>query len=271
MENLQCIIHYNIKNANYSKIKPISEINQEKIYAAKSIWKSKGGYHHHKEQCDAIPSEIDPTKHGIHLTPCYKKFAFIISQEKRKSLDDPGTSVRPKHLKVSEEHSTRNIYPKECNIYKRYRIERSGRHLLPTTISTQQAVNTIKEATEAKEDQSLYYEIKDLDLIAKEFKYHDVCCREFTTKEDVTHKKRKSPEDVRDTGNFEAVAKCIEEKIFNKNQTVSMTVLHELYGLHPEDARYRGTLKARIQTAYPEKLLFKFEAKYCRSQFPLPF
>ena len=51
-----------------------------------------------------------------------------------------------------------------------YRIKRSGRHLLPTTISTQQAVNTIKEAAEAKEDQSLYYEIKDLDLIAKEFK-----------------------------------------------------------------------------------------------------
>ena len=61
MENLQCIIHYNIKNANCSKIKPISEINQEKIYAAKSIWKSKGGNHHHKEQCDAIPSEIDPS------------------------------------------------------------------------------------------------------------------------------------------------------------------------------------------------------------------
>ena len=187
MENLQCIIHYNIKNANYSKIKPISEINQEKIYAAKSIRKSKGGNHHHKEQCDAIPSEIDPTKHGIHLTPCYKKFVLIISQEKRKSLDDPGTSVRPERLKVSEEHSTRNIYPKECNLCKRYR-----RHLLPTTISTQQAVNTIKEAAEAKEDQSLYYEIKDLDLIAKEFQYHDVCYREFTRKEDVTHEKKKT-------------------------------------------------------------------------------
>ena len=179
-------------NANYSKIKPISEINKERIYAVKSIRKSKGGNHHHKEQCDAIPSEIDPTKHiadGIHLTPCYKKFVLIISQEKRKSLDDPGTSVSPKHLKVSEEHSIRNIYPKECNLCKRYRIKRSGRHLLPTTISTQQAVNTIKEAAEAKEDQSLYYKIKDLDLIAKEFKYHGVCYREFTRKKDVTHKK----------------------------------------------------------------------------------
>ena len=156
-------------------------------------------------------------------------------------------------LNVSEEHSTRNIYPKECNLCKRYRIKRSGRHLLPTTISTQQAVNTIKEAAEAKEDQSLYYEIKDLDLIAKEFKYHDVCYREFTRKEDITHEKRKSLEDVRGTGNFEVVAKCVEEKILNKDLVVSMTVLHELYRLHPEDARYRGKLKARIQTACPEK------------------
>ena len=117
MENLQCIIHYNIKNANYSKIKPISEINQEKIYAAKSIRKSKGDNHHHKEQCDTIPSEIDPTKHGIHVTPCYKKFVLIISQEKRKSLGAPGTSVRPKRLKVSEEDSTRNI-PKNVTYVK---------------------------------------------------------------------------------------------------------------------------------------------------------
>ena len=221
------MFHYNIKNANHSKIKPISEINQEKIYGAKYVRKSKGGNHHHKEQCDAIPSEIDPTKHGIHLTPCFKKFVVIISQEKRKSLDDLGTSVRPKRLKVSEEHSTRNIYPKECNLCKRYRIKWSGRYLLPATISTQQAVNTIKEAAEAKEDQSLYYEIKDLGLIAKEFKYHDVCYREFTRKEDIIHKKRKSLEDVRGTHNFEVVSKCIEEKILNKSQAVSMTVLHE--------------------------------------------
>ena len=61
---------------------------------------------------------------------------------------------------------------------------------------------------------------------------------------------------MEDNGNFEVVAKCIEEKILNKNQAVSMTVLHELYKLHPEDARYRGKRKARIQTAYPEILLF---------------
>ena len=61
---------------------------------------------------------------------------------------------------------------------------------------------------------------------------------------------------MRDTGNFDVVAKCVEEKILNKNQAISMTVLHELYGLHPEDAKYRGKPNARIQTAYPENYYF---------------
>ena len=52
------------------------------------------------------------------------------------------------------------------------------------------------------------------------------------------------------------LAKCVEEKVLDKNQTVPTIVLHKLCGLHPENARYRGQLKARIQTAYPEKLLF---------------
>ena len=63
-------------------------------------------------------------------------------------------------------------------------------------------------------------------------------------------KKRQLLEDLRETGNF---AKCIEEKILNKSQPISMTVLHELYELHTEDVRYGEKLKARIQTAYPEK------------------
>ena len=85
MEDLQCIIHH--------KIKSISDINKEKIYAAKCIRESKGGAHHHEEQCVTIPNEIDPNEHGIHLEPCYKKFVLIISQEKERSLDSADIST----------------------------------------------------------------------------------------------------------------------------------------------------------------------------------
>ena len=85
----------------------------------------------------------------------------------------------------------------------------------------------------------------------------------------MTNKKRKSPENVRSTGNFEVLAKCVEERILNENQAISMTVLHELYGLHP-DARYRGKLKARIQIVCPEKLLFLSLKEYCHAPDWLP-
>ena len=45
----------------------MSDINKEKISAAKLIRESKRGAHHHEERCMAIPNEIDPNEHGIHL------------------------------------------------------------------------------------------------------------------------------------------------------------------------------------------------------------
>ena len=38
----------------------------------------------------------------------------------------------------------------------------------------------IKMQLRQKEDEKLFVEIKDLDLIAKEFKYHDACYREYS-------------------------------------------------------------------------------------------
>ena len=98
MEFLNCIIHYNIKDAKYSKIKPVSETNEERIVSAKNLRQSKGGLNHHKEQCDSVPEDIDPSKHGIHLEPCYKKFVFILSQEKASSNEEtqPPCTSRPK-------------------------------------------------------------------------------------------------------------------------------------------------------------------------------
>ena len=58
------------------------------------------------------------------------------------------------------------------------------------------------------------------------------------------------------TGNFEAIVKCVEDKIIGQNQAISMSALHDLYELHTGDTRYRSKLKNRIQSAYPEKLLF---------------
>ena len=80
MDDLSCIVHYNARDAKYSKIKPVSSVNKTKINAAK-LRESLGGVYHHKEQCDLIPETINETKDGIHLEPCYKKFTIIFTQK----------------------------------------------------------------------------------------------------------------------------------------------------------------------------------------------
>ena len=54
MANLECIIHYELKDKIYSDIKEVSDVNWEKIKQAKEIRISKGGVNHHKQQCDLV-------------------------------------------------------------------------------------------------------------------------------------------------------------------------------------------------------------------------
>ena len=67
-----------------------------------------------------------------------QKIVLIISQEKKRSSDSVDTSTRPKHSKPSDGQSSRDVYPKECNLCNKYRIMR-------------QAITTSKDAAEAEE------------------------------------------------------------------------------------------------------------------------
>eukprot|EP00794_Sanderia_malayensis_P013074 gene13074-14416_t len=243
MEPSDCIIHYSLRDAKYSKLKPISEINKQRIISAKNLRESKGGLNHHKEQCDCIPEEIDPLRHCIHLEPCYKKFVLILSQEKSylKEETESLVAARPKR-QSSDQSSSRNIYPKECKFCKKYRVKHKGKEHVPLTITTPSASLRIKECVKNK-DEALYYEIKNLDLIAKEFKYHVFCYKEFVRQERPTQSQADS-QGLK--GNFEAVIDCIQKRVLSQNQAVSMSVIHEIYGIHTQDTRYRSKLKSKI-------------------------
>ena len=49
---LKCIIHYNIKDAKYSKVQNIPEINKQRILETKNLRIAKAGPKYHKEQYD---------------------------------------------------------------------------------------------------------------------------------------------------------------------------------------------------------------------------
>ena len=70
---LVCVIHYK-NQPKYSNIKALSEDNIQRILAAKQLREKIGGRNHHLEQCSGIPDSFDGS-HGIHIEPCYKKYA----------------------------------------------------------------------------------------------------------------------------------------------------------------------------------------------------
>ena len=193
-------------------------------------------------------SRNNETKHGIHQEPCNKKLITIILSQK----DAPNLPPPPKRTRLAGDNGAKNVYPKECNFCKKYRIKRQQKIYLPIIVCTEQAVNTIKQVAEASEDQTLLIEIKDLDLIAKEFKYHECCYKDFTRKE-----KHLTPS-LYGKGNFEKVKACTEEKVLTENQAVSMHILHDLYGLSTDDTRYRSKIKARVQSEFTDRLYFVF-------------
>ena len=258
MDERNCIVHYEIRDAKYSDLKEISSINKEKIYAAKCLRETLGSPNQHADQCRLVPQEIDPVRHGIHLVPCYKKFTLILSKERSLSSDtfdgeNSSSSSRPKRAKTADGGSSSNVYPKECNFCSKYRIMKKNKIHFPITVCTEKAVQTIKEAAGSKEDQSLFFKIKDADLIAREFKYHESCYKEYTRK---TKSSVKPAENERSLGDFDRVTECVEEKILSPNQAISMHILHDLFGAHTKDTRYRSKLKAKIQATYPGKLHF---------------
>ena len=103
MDERNCIVHYEIRDAKYSNLKEISSINKEKIYAAKCLRETLGGPNQHANQCRLVPQEIDPVRHGIHLVPCYKKFTLILSKERSLSSDTFDCENSSSHHAQSEQ------------------------------------------------------------------------------------------------------------------------------------------------------------------------
>ena len=72
MSNSECIVHYP-NQKSYSTLKKVSQINKERLCAAKEKRIKLGGNLHHESQCESIPDDIIVDSHHIHLDPCYKR------------------------------------------------------------------------------------------------------------------------------------------------------------------------------------------------------
>ena len=138
-----CIVHYD-GFESYSDIKAISDINKMRITEATFLREKAKGYNEHKKQCDMLPDILISEQRGIPLELCYKKFTYIIS--KSKSTKEAKRSSSRLSSLSSTSSGNNFLYPKECNICKKYYIKVKVKKLVPRTITTKEACETIKSS-----------------------------------------------------------------------------------------------------------------------------
>ena len=134
----------------------------------------------------------------------------------------------------------------------------------PVTVHTLNVESAIKAAAKEK-NPTLYFEIKDADLIARELRYHNTCYNAFAKETTLSAGHTQSvdeqsnlDEEVEEqqTGDFESICEYIIHHVFEEKTAVFMSVLHTIYGLSPSDSRYRSKLKDRIMKRFKDQINF---------------
>ena len=121
----------------------------------------------------------------------------------------------------------------------------------PTKIVTFEAQETLLKIATEKNDFDLLGAIKDVNLIASEFKKHKSCYKFYTSS--VKNNSEPSYEKV----NFEAVCNVIEDQVIFKSKSFSIYALLNLYRENIDDLKqYRYYLKKRIECKFGEKIMF---------------
>ena len=164
---------------------------------------------------------------------------------------------------VDENLSSPSLFPAECFVCGKYRLQHSKRNERTRQLLTRESEITIKMAARDKIP-SFFYENESVDLIAKELKFHRSCYKNFTLgyskvfreRVNVTLQDENQPEEVQEQGDYEAVKQYVDQHVLLHKNAVSLNVLHTVYGLRPNDSRYRLKLKNRIKKDFAHKVSF---------------
>ena len=142
------------------------------------------------------------------------------------------------------------VYPKECNLCAKFRVQHKAEKYKPCKIRTYTVENTVKAAAKDK-NEKFYSEIKNLDLITKKFKFHKHYYQQYTNgsrsskpnaDKDIATENTSSYE----AGKLEKIKKIVIDEVIGLGRVISMKLLHEIYGIAVCD-RYCSILKMRLK------------------------
>ena len=112
------------------------------------------------------------------------------------------------------------MFPDVCNFCQKNQVQYRGKKIFPITIATKQAEETLKKRA-LDRDQTLYFKIKEEDLIAKEFKYHRHCYQSFT------RPSYQARAEVYEKKDFEVVRSIIDKEVIENGKLIPLNNLYE--------------------------------------------
>ncbi len=256
--NLHCVIHYPHLKIGNEEITALKESTYLTLINGRAARQALGGSYLHQDQCDSIPEILDTAKHGYHRQ-CYQKFTNAISVEKRKKSCEATLQTETKRPRQSGEFSG-GLFLKICMICKsdgtkKVKNERQKIKVIQTISACEKMIL----AAELHNDEEMRLAVSGEDLIAKEFRYHEKCYKDYTRICSKSTQKVINEDDVSTSvnfGDFDALKEFVQEHVINGDQSVSMKLLTDVYGLNKDDTRVRSKVKKKLENEFGDQILF---------------
>jgi hypothetical protein len=248
---LTCIIHFT-RNTKETDVKPLTSHSFQVIRQAAGVRQSVDNSSQRLDSiCANLPSELDASKHGFHRW-CYSSFtnvAKIIKSETTlstaESLDRSSVSeeqIRKSSRSLTASCSSSVLFPQnECIFCSKGRKKaKSGEEPLAKCVSRNAEAN-IKQCAADKSDYAFLGKIVDVDLIAKEARYHESCRKAYIRTEDRTHHRPSTSSEQNNivTGGreqraaydaaFQYICQYVTDNIIHAGSVERMTMLRERY------------------------------------------
>ena len=269
----QCVVHYDSLTLDTPNLTLLTSDTHQRLLQSKNARVKLGGSHFHEKQIKSLPTVFILGDQYIHRQ-CYQKFTKAISVQVQKSLEAAKVKkgqVSPLKRRKRSDEKSGTLYPNVCMKCKSGKpVTSKGKKQYPRVLQTFLACQTVKRAAELSNDTDMQLLISGQDLIAKEFKMHPNCYRDFTricskqssgaaasNTSTSSYDDNEATDDTPDTlKGFESVCSFISNNVIRGNQSVSLKILTDMYGFNKEDSRLRFKVKQRIQTEFGEEVAF---------------
>ena len=259
----ECLIHCEHMATEIASLTPLNRETFQRLPQSKDARINLGGAHVHEKQMNAIPKHFVQGQYYVHRL-CYQKFTKAVSVQAKKASKKTIGHAHLSPLKRSKRATGTlgSLFPNMCMKCKSSRpLKMKGKKQFIRVLQTFSACKTVKLAPAIHGDDEMLRQVTGEDLIAKEFKMHLNCYKEYTgvcSKQSLggvssLSVDEDSENETRTANNFKTVCSFMVD---HGHHSVSIKVLTEMHGFDKEDSRLRSKVKQRIENEFGDKIAF---------------